>query len=312
MTPLDILILALPADRDRAEMVLDGLHEARVAGIHPTRIETADPQVPAWAGVAEQARASRCVLFCWSRATQAPEAAPMRALGAELLAADTALSVELDHGAAPPEMAGATTYPAQGWRCRPGAVLRFLFGDIHRAQIAVAAQRKVSGQDPPPPAAFWQLLRGRGWAAMIGLFALLGTGSTLWSLWNDDALARAANPALAAEFARTRDARDCRAMHAFADRHPGSPWSDDVTEFLSNCQLRDVPERRVSTQDIAVFGATRAEAEADAQTACGRAAANAGGTLLSARLTLFTPGGDARAECRYAHAMAVPREVYVR
>ena len=77
MTPLDILILALPADRDRAEMVLDGLHEARVAGIHPTRIETADPQVPAWAGVAEQARASRCVLFCWSRATQAPEAAPI-------------------------------------------------------------------------------------------------------------------------------------------------------------------------------------------------------------------------------------------
>lgn len=311
MTHLDILILALPTDRARAEMVLDGLHEAKVAGVHPTRIETPATHSTDWVETARIGRAARCVMFCWSQDTAAPEAGPLRALGAELAARGTALSVELDYGSAPSELTGVTTYPAYGWRCRPGAALRFLFGDIHRAQIAVGAQRKVAGQDPPPPAAFWQLLRGRGWAAIVGFFALLGTASLLWGLWNDNALARKTNPTFAAEFAKARDTRDCPAMHVFSDRHPGSPWANEVTEFLSNCQVRDVPEPRTTVTSLPVYGATRAEAEQNARNLCDRHAANILGKTVAVRLTKFVPSGDAEAECSVEHRMAVPREIYV-
>lgn len=311
MTPPDILILALPLDRARAEQVLDGLHQANIASLHATRIETVDPRSPGWVAVSRLARDARCVLFCWSRHTAAPDAAPLRALGENLFAGATAISVELDRGSRPAELAGSTTYPAYGWRCRPGALLRFLFGDIHRLQIAVAAQRKVSGQDPPPPAAFWELLRGRGWVAIVGVFALIGTFSTLWGLWNDDALAKMADPALAAQFDKARDTRNCLAMHQFSDANPGSPWAAGVTEFLANCQMRDVPTPRTIDRTMPIFGANTAEATANAQSVCASLAANLDGRLLAATLASFTPGGEAKARCRVIYKQLVPQEIYV-
>lgn len=310
MTATDILVLALPVDRDRAEQVLDGLYQAKVAGVHSTRIETPDPNSLQWRSATSLARDSRCVLFCWSRATAAPEAAPLRALGAELLARNTALSVEFDSGAAPAEMAGATTYPAHGWRCRPGAVLRFLFGDIHRLQIAVAAQRKVSGQDPPPPVAFWRLLSGRGWIALGSGIGLLLTASGLWSVWNDNALARLLDPALNTEFVKGRDKHDCSAMRAFAMRHPGSPWSGDVTEFLTNCRVRDIQVDRTDVQRLRLFASNRGEAEAEAKSVCMTAASNIGGQLVEARLASLEGTGMGWADCRISHMMVERRETY--
>lgn len=314
MTPLDILILSLPlpADRARAEMVLDGLHEAKVAGVHSTRIEAPAPQTPEWVQVAQLARASRCVLFCWSNATSGPQGAALRALGAELLARETAVSIELDRGATPPEMARSTIYPAFGWRCKPGVILRFLFGDMHRAQIAIAAQRKVSGQDPPPPAALWQLIRARAWVAIVGFFALLGTAATIWSLYTDDALERALDPAVAVEFARARDARDCKAMHAFADKHSGSGWKASVTEFLANCQMRDATVEKQTTQTLPLYAGSRKGAQTEADRLCALAARNHAGRLLRARVASFEPDGSGSAACDIAYQGSEPKEIYVK
>ncbi|WP_066650858.1 MULTISPECIES: hypothetical protein [Sphingomonas] len=312
MTPLDIFLLALPADRARAEMVLDGLHEAKVAGVHSTRIEAPAPQTPEWVQVARLARTSRCVLFCWSNATSAPQGAALRELGAELLARKTAVSIELDRGATPPEMAGSTIYPAFGWRCKPGVILRFLFGDIHRAQIAVAAARKVSGQDPPPPAAIWQLIRARGWVAIVGFFALLGTAATVWSLWNDDALERAMDHAVAAEFARARDARDCQAMHTFANKHSGSGWKASVTEFLANCQMRETAVNKQTTQTLPLYAGSQKAAQAEADRLCTLAARNHLGRVVRARVASFEPDGSGSAECDIAYRGSELKEIYVK
>lgn len=311
MTPLDILILALPADRARAEMVLDGLHEAKVAGVHATRIETPAPHSTEWVQVAQLARASRSVLCCWSHETAGPQGAALRALGADLLARGTLLSIALDRSATPPELAASTTYPAFGWRCKPGAFLRFLFGDMHCTQIAIAAQRKVSGQDPPPPTALWQLVRARGWVAIVGFFALLGTAATLWTLYTDDALERALNPAVAAEFARARDARDCKAMHAFADKHGGSGWKANVTEFLSNCQMRDVAVNQRAQQKLPLFASSRAAAQVEAERLCALAARNHSGSVIRGRVASFEPDGSGIAECEIAYRSSEPGEVYV-
>lgn len=311
MTPLDILILALPADRARAEMVLDGLHQAKVAGGHATRIETPAPQSPEWVEVARMARASRAVLCCWSANTGGAQGMAMRALGADLLTRGTVLSIELDRGATPPELAGSTVYPAFGWRCNPGFVLRFLLGDIHRAQIAVAAQRKVSGQDPPPPAALWQLVRARGWVAIVGFFAVLGTAATLWSLSTDDALERMMDPATAAEFARARDAHDCKTMHAFADKHGGSGWKQSVTEFLANCQMREQTVARRETISIPLFASDASAADREARKLCTQMADNHDGKVLSSRVSDHAADGSGTAACAFTYQGKESREVYV-
>lgn len=310
MTRLDILLLALPDDAVSANLILDGLHQAGVAGVHPTRIEAIDPQSFAWRSVTKRARSVPAVLFCWSSATSGEEAKPMRELAAELVQKGTAIGVELDAATTPPEMAGASVYPAYGWRCRPGTVLRFLYGDMHRMQIAVAAQRKVSGQDPPPPAAFWQLIRARAWVALVGIFAAIGILWNLWSIAIDDRLAQLRQPEIGSEFESARDAKDCAAMRSFAAKHPGSPWRADVTEFLANCHKREVIETRTDQIDLPVAASSRREAEVNGRSLCATHTNNAGGQLISAKITSFDQAGLSQVRCTLTIGTTAVREVY--
>jgi hypothetical protein len=184
--PLDIVVVALPQDRGRAEPILTSLVSHSIAGTYSTRLLTPDPTSPeAWGAAESDVRSANCVIFCWSRSTQHTHAAGYRALASETLLDGRALAVELEPGSRPDEQAGCTTYPLHGWRGQNTGPVAWLTGRVYTAHIAAAAREKVLGRDPPPPFATRELLRRRAWALLLGVGAVIGIPATLAGLWVD-------------------------------------------------------------------------------------------------------------------------------
>lgn len=310
---VDILVLCLPGDRDRASVIPDALIRSGVAGSYRTRFLSPEPDGTGWAEAVQAAAAAPCTIFCWSHAAQRSAAEPMRQLGGRALANRTALSVELDQGATPPSMAGSTIYPLHGWRARPGALGLFVFGRGFATDIAAAAQEKVIGRDPPPPSAYWRLIRRQAWIAGGTLAFALGIVSTLWGFYRDPAVARAVDREAAAAFRDAEQSRSCEKLRDFAHKHGGSAWSDRASELLATCVTRPVTTVHRVEQPIELFEMEEAGLQAEGQRKCEGVAQAANATLVAARVEAIDRGCDpgvcARAICTLDQPVTEEREV---
>jgi len=293
----DIIVFTLPVDRARAALITEGLVSAGIAGPYATRLIAEHPDDAGWREAERAAESSACVVFCWSVNTAAPDAHLFRDLGARVLAANNAISVELDRASRPPAMARSTTYPLYGWCVRKNAITRFCFGDGYVAQIVVAAREKVIGNDPPSPGAIWNMVRAQAYVAALGLGALIGISSGVLQFYRDPAFEKWLAPETAATFETAKAQRSCPAMRAFVGRHGGSAWGAEATELLASCTKVSVTKRRQEVTDLAAFGMTLGEAQANGKASCAAHARNTGGTLITVKLEDFIPSVSARALC---------------
>jgi hypothetical protein len=185
-----ILLLCLPADRDRAMPIIDALVGANL----DAHWFCAAPDDPEWTDAADAIETARCVIF-WSQAAAAGEAVRYRLLAARVLARQAAIGITLDPGALTPELAWMTSYDLSGWRSRPGGLRRLLAGGIYMDDVVTAAKFKIAGRDPPPPSAPRKLLMRRAWLGFVsvaGFAALLGAIPQLyqsipWPRFNEEA-----------------------------------------------------------------------------------------------------------------------------
>lgn len=298
----DIIILALPPDADRAGLILDGLVETKVAGPWGVElvIETPGP-TPEWRKARQKALKARCVIFCWSSATSAPESQPFADLARRVLAQEDALSVELETGARPAELAACTTYPLHGWRADPRPWQRFIFGNRFVTQIAAAAQQKVMGRDPPPPSAYAAMVRAQAWVTIVGLAAIMGLATAFLDIYRDPWFAKLMSPRAAAAFEAARAGPSpCEALRAFGNEHTGSAWSEMASELLATCATREVTVTRTTVQRLAVFGMTATEAGSDAVEKCATYASNSGAKVTGVQVEGFIAGERATAVCSLA------------
>ncbi|MDB5680105.1 hypothetical protein [Sphingomonas bacterium] len=201
-----IVLLSLPEDRDRVGKVLSALVGERLDVVW----RSVAPDDPHWAAAIAEAREARCVLFCWSDATRSEAAAPFRRLAAEALAAETAVGIELDRGAVPPDLAAMTLYSLAGWRAHRHGLWRAFAGRIFYNDIVSAAKFKAAGKDPPSPAAPAKLLARQAWVAAVGIGAIVGMlalpkavyNTIPWPRWNEErawaAIPKGSCPGLAA------------------------------------------------------------------------------------------------------------------
>lgn len=306
---IDIVVLGLPTDRNRAEAIIDILHEEKIAGAHRTRFSTDHPSSERWNDTTHLALTSACVVFCWSNATSKPDAAPLRMLGQKSLALGSAISVELDRKAKPPEMAGSTCYPLFGWRGHLRGWGRFVFGNSALKQIAIAAARKASGQDPPPPQALWSMIRTQAWVVLVGFVAILSAISTFWGFYNDQNLAKILDQKGEGEVARLHSGHSCDAIRKYLASHRNGAWVDDATVLLAKCHI--IKREKFQNDEISldIFGQTLAEARNDAKQKCERYANNMGGRLTSSNVEHFVPSGAASARCSIVGRVLVDVEV---
>jgi hypothetical protein len=165
-----IILISLPADKKRAGKVLDALVSERL----DVRWFSTEPGAPEWEAAKEDTARARCVLFCWSNATRVDAAVPYRELARTAIAAGTAIGIEIDRGALPPDLE-MTSYGLYGWRRGDGRLLRYLIGKIFYNDIVSAAKFKAAGRDPSPPSAPTKLLMRQAWVLFVGIGGLLGT-----------------------------------------------------------------------------------------------------------------------------------------
>lgn len=185
-----IVLLSLPADRERATKILDALVGERLDVVW----HSVAPGDDDWTASVTAAHAARCVLFCWSDATRSEAAAPFRLLGAETLAAGTAIGIELDRGAVPPDLSAMTVYNLAGWRAHRRGLWRAFAGRIFYNDIVSAAKFKAAGKDPPSPSAPAKMVARQAWVLAVGIGAILGILSlpkavydmVPWPRWNEE------------------------------------------------------------------------------------------------------------------------------
>jgi hypothetical protein len=283
-----IILLSLPADRDRVTKILDALVGERLdVRWHATAPDSAD-----WPTAVAEAAAARCVLFCWSDATRAEAAAPFKQLAADSLAAGTAVAIELDAGAVPPDLAGMSTYNLAGWRAHRRGLWRAFAGRIFYNDIVSAAKFKAAGKDPPSPAAPAKMLARQFWVLAVGLAAVLGLLALPkavydlipWPRWNEErawaAIPENSCPRLA-QFARDwPDGRHAgEAKDAYAARtKQAAQWSGverTAPFFVSGASAAASPS------EAAARGVALARADGEAKKACQGFVEAAGSRLKS-------------------------------
>lgn len=295
---IDIIVFALPVDKDRAAAIVDGLVARDVVGANRTRFIAEHPRDAGWSAAVRSAEACPCVIFCWSRSTFPPDAEPLTRLAQRVFAADHAISVELDEGARPASLLGCTTYPLHGWRAQTGGWRRFVHGNGFVTQIAAAAQQKVLGRDPPPPSAYWRMVRAQAWIALGALAFVIGSAAGLLQFYRDPAFAKWLDPQAAAAFeaARASD-KPCDALRAFGQQHNGSAWSGEASELLATCTVREIVRTAHVETKLEVFGATAAEAQSDGDRKCATLATNTNAVLKSVKIESFIPLESGTATC---------------
>lgn len=186
------------------------------------------------------------------------------------------------------------------WRARPKGVLRLLFGNGFVTQVAIAAEKKAMGRNPPPANATWKLVRRQAWVVLGSIGVVLGIAGTLQTFYRDPDLAKWFDPKAAADFAAAKAARSCNELRAFAVTHNGSAWSSEASELLITCKERGITvDRPVETYQDFVVGTGDAIARASEEEAykdaiargdakgrekCTRYAANVGAQVLAVEL----------------------------
>lgn len=306
----DIVVMALPADRARADCILDGLSGLTAKTSSLPRLVIAHPNDQGWRQAVQEAESGRCVVLCWSHATQHADAQPMAAFGQQLLVAGTAISVELDERSLPPELLGCTTYPLHGFRCWRDPLSRFVFGDSYVSQIVAAAQEKAMGRDPPSPVTLSRMVWVRAGVLVFSLVTILSLVFNILQVGELPFVAKAMDPKAAAAFNAAKASKaPCSALRAFSKANTGSPFADEAMELLGTCHMVTVTEDLPDTKQLPVYGATRAEAEGAAEDQCKALAGNMRAQLVSSKITQLDAAGAGMAECQFIVPTAGQREV---
>jgi hypothetical protein len=306
---IDIIVFALPVDRERAGAIVDALVERQIAGVNRTRFITEHPDSGGWREAVNAVQNCPCVIFCWSRASAAPDAELMVVLARRVLMAGHAISVELDVGARPAALAVCTTYPLHDWRARPGGWRWFLYGKGFVTQIAAAAQQKVLGRDPPPPSAYWRLVRAQAWIGLGGTAFALGIAASLIQFYRDPVIAKWLDPKAAEAFAAAKASTEpCKALRQFGVAHTGSAWSVEASELLATCRDTPITVREIVENPLPLYALSRAELPQLADAACARLALNADATLKSLRIENISPDGDLGFNATALCTLDQPRE----
>lgn len=294
----DIIVLALRADQLRAEKILDGLHVTGVAARNRTRILFVEPADKSWREVAKEVVSCRCVIFCWSNSTRAEEDQRLIDLAERATSNGTAIAVELDANTKPESLTNCTTYPMFGYRSGFNAWSGILFGNAFVAEIAAAAERKVAGQDPPPPQAIWMLVRKRVWAWSGGVAFALGILAALLQFYRDPEISKWLEPEAANAFEQAKASGSCQKMRQFISKHGESAWRESATAFLGTCRTREVNETIVETTKLPAFGATREEVLIDGRRVCQGLVENLHGELIDVTIVDFLALQHATVSCK--------------
>lgn len=185
-----IVLLSLPDDRARVTKIIDTLVGERLDVVW----YSAAPGDADWDKAVAEAREARCVLLCWSDATRTEAAAPFRALAADAVAKGSAVGIELDRGAVPPDLSGMSIYSLSGWRAHRHGLWRAFAGRIFYNDIVAAARFKAAGKDPPSPSAPTKMVLRQAWLLAVGLGGVLGMlalpaavyDRIPWPRWNEE------------------------------------------------------------------------------------------------------------------------------
>jgi hypothetical protein len=304
----DIVILALPADRTRADCILDGLSAPSAKALFVPRLVVAHPDDANWREAVRDAEAARCVVLCWSRT--AANVAPLVALGQRLCNGGTAISVELDPDSLPATLAGCSNYELHGFRCRRDPFCRFVFGDSYVSQIVAAAQEKAMGRDPPSPVTLARMVRARAWVAGVGAAAAFGLFSNVLQFGQLPFVAQWLDRDAAAAFAKAKAApQPCAALRRFSRTHTGSAFANEAIELLATChsvtKIVPTPQRT----SLPIYGRTDAAARADAQRLCAAQARTMHGRLNDVAIRSRNAEGAGEAECRLTVPVQQSHEV---
>lgn len=173
------VLISLPQDEARVDKLLDALVDERL----DVQWFSTAPGDADWDKAALAASHARCVLICWSHATRSDAAIEYRELARSAAAADTAIGIELDKGAPPPDIP-MTIYGLGGWRRAEKGVIRWAIGQIFYNDIVSAAKFKVAGRDPAPPSAPAKLLVRQLWVIAVGIGGLMGVLSLPGEIYN--------------------------------------------------------------------------------------------------------------------------------
>jgi hypothetical protein len=283
-----IVLLSLNADAARATKILEAL---LAAGLD-ARWLSVDRSADDFAKARDAASLARCVLFCWSEASRGDAAAPYRELARAAVADGTAVGVELDSGAAPPDLAMAS-YALQGWRRAEGGLVRQLVGSVFYNDIVAAAKFKAAGRDPAPPSATTKLLMRQLWVLAVGAAGVAGVlalpaklvEQIPWPRWNEESAWAALPPG------------SCPALAAFRQQYPAGRYAEQATAIFENrlrgevrlvARNRPLPffvgaaDAAPATSEAAARAAAATRAGDERQKICAGLAATSEGRLLSA------------------------------
>ena len=305
---IDIIVLALKADQFRAEKILEGLHVTGVAGRNRARVLFVDPADKNWRAVVKDVASCRCVIFCWSKATQAEVGQRLSDLAVRAMQNGTAIAVELDANTRPESLTDCTTYPMYGYRSGINAWSAILFGNAFVAEIAAAAERKVAGQDLLSPQAIWMLVRKRVWAWSGGVAFALGILAALLQFYRDPEFSKWLEPDVASAFEQAKTSGSCQKMRQFMSKHGDSAWRENALAFLATCSSKEVNETVVETTKLPAFGATREDVLIDGRRMCQDLAENLHGKLIDVTIFDFVASQHATVNCKVQRTISKPVE----
>lgn len=294
---IDITVMAVPADRERAIDIVEGISAAGIADSYRTQLHIQDSSVP---GVSQRLNRalehSACVVVCWSRNTDAAD--EFRAIATGLLSEGKVISIEFDPNSRPKKFKQSTTYPLHGWRRQPRHWQRFVFGNCFVEQVAVAAQKKAQGIDPPPPSAYVRLVRKQAWTSLLAVAAGVALMGELLGVSDRFATARWRHPEVRAAFdSAVASPESCEAVRQFAGRYRNSPWSEEASRLISTCRLVDTVYLVRVEQALEVVAESTAEVQREGESKCATLARNAGAKVLAVRIEDFVPDIQGRAIC---------------
>ena len=270
-----VVLLCLPADEAQCQCIIDRLSVANL----DCKLFAAAPGHAGWEPAEAAAEEARCVIFCWSRATEGAQASGYRALAQRCLKRKTAIGIELARGSTPDDVAGMMIYDLAGWRSAPRGIWRWLVGTLFLDDIVAAARSKVAGGDPPLPIAPRKLIALRLYAGIGGLVAVTAALTTLLALYQMIPWPRYAEES---EWARLKPG-SCKPLDDFRQKWPHGRHADqaaarsEARRLVTRIDWRpatrpleiDVPAGMAEPRDEReARSLVVASAKADAQRAC--------------------------------------------
>lgn len=266
-----ITLLAMPADRAKAETIVD----AMVAADLDVWNETATPGGADWSEALVRTQDTRCLVICWSEAALADTVEARLFRDAALNACRQGRAIGALLGKVePPEGFRCTLYNLAGWRLNPVGWRKLLIGDAFQRDIVQAARFKQANRDPAPPSAPRQLfLRQAAVLSSAIIVPLVGVASFTDVLLNFERR-MAATPSSAEVAAwEALPSGDCAALRQFVRDFKQGAYRDKANALLSAVEKVERVEWRVISLDEEIYlphaaGTRVSDAIAEGQRRC--------------------------------------------